>query len=425
MTTLSMLPGVALTSRALLVRVIDGADRGLSLDWPDGTLWLGGDPSCQLRLTDPTVSRRHASLAWSPSGIAVSDLGSKNGTWYQGARGAAFTLPLGSSFRLGNTTLAVLPPEVAEGTLSPRQALAGLLGRSPGMRQLFAQVERVADSDAATLIHGETGTGKEGVARALHTLGRRARGPLVVVDCGTLSRELAASHLFGHVAGSFTGAVKDRPGALSEAGGGTLFLDEVGELPLELQPVFLRALDTQRFLPVGANHEKHSDFRLVCATHRDLPALVEQGRFRRDLYHRLATVTLTVPPLRDRLDDIPLLAEHFSAQARGAPLEPHLLAALAGYHWPGNVRELKNAVERILALGPEAIAQQPLPQGSAYKDARDAALRGFERAYVARLLATHKTVAEAARAAGIARSYLYRLLEEHALLKDTQGSGRA
>jgi DNA-binding NtrC family response regulator len=287
------------------------------------------------------------------------------------------------------------------------------------MRRLFAEIELVAPSEAPVLIHGETGTGKEGVARALHALSPRAKGPFKVFDCGAVQKDLLPSALFGHAKGAFTGAVAEAAGALEAANSGVLFLDEVAELPMDVQAGFLRALETQTFTRVGETKERMVSFRLVSATHRDFKERIKKGLFREDLFHRLVVVTLELPPLRERAEDIPLLAAHF-ARGQGTPLElkPEALASLCAYRWPGTVRELKNAVARAGALG----AEHALPEArgaevpAAYQAARDRVLRTFTRAYLEAQLARHQgSVARAAREAGLARTYYYKLLEEHGL----------
>ncbi|MBX7101174.1 MAG: sigma 54-interacting transcriptional regulator [Myxococcaceae bacterium] len=398
--------------------VIDGPDRGKSAVVEEGTALVGREPSCALSLSDPAVSRRHLSLELLGAKVRLKDLGSNNGVRYLGARVDGIELALGAVIELGGTQLAILPA-TASAALSERDELPGLLGRSVAMRRLFGVIEQVASTDAAVLIHGETGSGKEGVARALHALSPRSGGPFQVFDCGSVSRELLQSALFGHVKGAFTSAVKDTAGALELADQGVLFLDEVGELPLDLQPSLLRALETHSFTRVGDGKARKSDFRLLAATHVDLESKVAQGKFRADLYYRLAAIVLEVPPLAARREDVPLLAHRFAASAGATtPLTPTVLAALAARQWPGNVRELKNVVERIVAMGPQAVFPELPAQadGGDFHQAREQALRAFERSYLEALLERHgQNASQAAREAGIARSYLYKLLEVHGL----------
>ncbi len=233
--------------------------------------------------------------------------------------------------------------------------VGNLLGESPEMEKLFRILGRVAQSTHPVLILGESGTGKELVARAIHTNGAGAGKPFVPVDCGSLAPTLIESELFGHVKGAFTGAHRPSDGLLAAAGSGTVFLDEIGELPLDLQAKLLRALQEKEVRPLGGSHAVPIKARILAATHQDLPAMVEQGRFRRDLYYRLNVVKLTLPPLRDRKEDIPLLAAHFLERnsretGRAFRLSAETLAFLAEYPWPGNVRELSNAIDRACNL---------------------------------------------------------------------------
>jgi DNA-binding NtrC family response regulator len=400
--------------------VTEGPDRGQEALLREGTAVIGTRADCTLVLTDSAVSRRHASVELLGSRVRVRDLGSKNGTRYMGARIETVEIPLGSTVRIGESDVALLPARVAQGALSSRTEIAGLLGKSVRMRRLFAEIERVGPSDAPVLIQGATGTGKEGVARALHQLSARAPKPFRVFDCAATQRDLLPAALFGHIRGAFTGAIKDAPGALEEADGGTLFLDEIAELPIELQPTLLRALETRSFSRVGEPRTRSVDFRIVAATHQDLEALVEQGRFRRDLYFRLAAIILQVPALKERAEDIPLLAEHFALQVAGQPfsLPSSAVATLCAYQWPGNVRELRNTVERVVTLGPQAILPDAADKEADFHEARERAIQVFEKSYLEALLERHGgSASAAAREAKIARSYFYRLLEEHGLKK--------
>jgi DNA-binding NtrC family response regulator len=399
--------------------VVDGPDRGTEAIVDAGTALIGSHEHCSLRLTDSAVSRRHLAVELLGTRVRVKDLQSKNGSRYLGSRFEAIELPLGATVEIGTTRIALLPALQATGPVSDASELAGLHGRSLPMRKLFAQIQLVAPTDAAVLIAGETGSGKEGVARALHSLSARASGPFRVFDCAAVSKDLVQSALFGHVKGAFTGAVKDSSGALEDADGGVLFLDEVAELPLELQPALLRALETKSFQRVGDTRLRKSDFRIVAATHHDLYAKAQQGQFRLDLYYRIAALVLEVPPLRNRLEDVALLAHRFAADAKAMrPLEPSTLAALTAWQWPGNVRELKNAVERVVAMGADAALPGLVAQEASldFHKTREQALRAFERSYLEALLDRNQgNASAAAREAGIARSYLYKLLEEHDL----------
>ena len=309
-----------------------------------------------------------------------------------------------------------------------------LIGQSPAMRRVIGQLERVAASDATVLLLGETGTGKEVAAESLHRESPRARGPFVVVDCGAIPAHLLESELFGHERGAFTGAVRTREGAFQAASGGTIFLDEIGELPRDLQPKLLRALSRRAVKPVGTEAYVDVDVRVIAATNRELRREVNADRFRSDLYYRLAIVEVQLPPLRERLGDLPLLVEAMLRESRASPADTsRLLSAafldrLARQSWPGNIRELRNVLDRALAMGPwepdAEIASAPAVLGGApavdlsrpFKQARDEWTAQFERAYLAALLEHHAgSIRPAARAAGIDRVHLYRLLARHGL----------
>jgi len=397
------------------VRVSEGPDAGVTHRFDQGSVTIGSGEDCALKLTDPSVSRKHATLELIPGGVRVKDLGSKNGTFYLGAKVDTALVPMGGSVRLGRTTLELMPLKGAA-PLSERTELCGLLGRSLAMRALFAQLERLGPKGTPVLLQGETGVGKTAVARALHELSPRKKEPFQVVDCGALSKQLVESELFGHAKGAFTGADKARAGALEAAGQGTLFLDEIAELPLDLQPKLLRVLDGSSFRRVGENLDRTARCLVHAATHKDLEEEVKQGRFRQDLYYRLAVATVRVPPLRERPEDIPALVEHFAKARGGVTLSPATVAAFQCDAWPGNVRELRNAVERALALG-DADAPEP-PKGAApgFKEARDKLLEDFERDYLRTLLERNgDNMSEAARVAGISRAQFYRLLERYGL----------
>jgi DNA-binding NtrC family response regulator len=311
------------------------------------------------------------------------------------------------------------------------------------MREVFAILKRVAPTDATVLIEGESGTGKELVADALHKFGPRRSRPFVVFDCSAVPRELIESELFGHVRGAFTGAVRDRVGAMEEANGGTLFLDEVGELPLDMQPKLLRALEKREIKQVGGNRRAQLDVRIVSATNRDLSQEVQAGAFREDLYYRLGVIHIQIPPLRKRPEDLPLLADHFLTELAGhagipAPrLSYETMEKLKQYPWPGNVRELKNFLERSVILsgalqGSAMPLDLPGPAAHAlkrdasdpdevlrvafdepFKDAKDRLVSEFERRYFTRLLKqTEGNVSKAARLAGIHRKSLEYLLKQ-------------
>jgi DNA-binding NtrC family response regulator len=320
-----------------------------------------------------------------------------------------------------------------------------LLGESPAMRRVQELLGKLAASEAPVLITGETGTGKELVARALHRSGRRRDAPFVVVDCGAIPHELLESELFGHVRGAFTDARSERRGLLLEADGGTLFLDEIGELPLELQPKLLRVLQEQVLRPVGSNTELGFDVRLLAATNRDLEALVDEGRFRRDLFFRLDVLHVALPPLRARGQDVLLLAQRFlagCAARSGKPvagLSPPVAERLLAYAWPGNVRELQNCIERSVALTEYAeLVVDDLPERIRAYRREDVIVAGndptelvpleeVERRYILRVLeAVGGRKSDAAHILGLDRKTLYRKLERYAAeTRRSPGRGEA
>jgi DNA-binding NtrC family response regulator len=325
-----------------------------------------------------------------------------------------------------------------ERELRERGGAPALVGRSPRLRALQRKVESLRHNESNVLVQGESGTGKELVARALHAASPRSAGPFVPVDCGALPESIVESELFGHERGAFTGAV-GAPGLFRRAHRGTLFLDEVGEIPLAVQARLLRALQSREVRPVGGSDAVPVDIRVVAATNRDLAAMVEEGRFRLDLYYRLNVVRIDVPPLRERMEDVPLLAAHFLAKHRregvpGALLEPDALERLGRYAWPGNVRELENAIESALALarGPRLRAAD-LPLGlpaaaevRARPDHLPLDLDAYERCALERALAeAGGDATEAARRLGIGRSTFYRKLARHALRPGRALSGGA
>jgi two-component system response regulator HydG len=333
-----------------------------------------------------------------------------------------------------------LRKELAEAGRTDDSGDSLLVGTSGAMRKLRAAVARLAIQDISVLIQGESGTGKELVARALHNRGSRRAKRYVALNCGAIPESLIDSELFGHTKGAFTGASADRPGVFVEADGGTLFLDEIGDMPLGVQARLLRVLQEGEVRAVGASGVRSVDARVIAATHFDLALAVEQGKFRQDLYYRLNVVVLQVPPLRDRLDDLPQLAAHFLRKHGGKTpptLSPQALEMMAGYGWPGNVRELENALLHAIALGQtDVIGAEALPlrerkSGSpaiAIPDIRDdeellplteakrRASSAYEKSYLVRVMEkAHGSVSEAARLAGLDRTNFRRLLQRHGL----------
>ncbi|MBP7126848.1 sigma 54-dependent Fis family transcriptional regulator [Myxococcota bacterium] len=433
-----------LTLRKYSLRVLEGPDKGLERTFERRQIDLGTGPDCDFPLTDPTVSRNHARIEHDGHGFRLTDLGSKNGIFLGDLRVLGAYLGPQQRLRLGETVvLFEMGTETVDIGIARETRFGDLLGKSVEMRTVFAMLKRVAPTDATVLIEGESGTGKELVAEALHRMGPFRNGPFVVLDCSAVPRDLMESEIFGHVRGAFTGAVKDRPGAMVEAHGGTLFLDEIGELPLELQPKLLRALEKREVRPVGGTQTRKVQVRIVAATNRRLDEEVRAGNFREDLFWRLGVIRVFLPPLRKRTEDIPLLAEHFLAQlaARMNVPTPRLsydtMERLKEHAWPGNVRELRNFLERSFILS-GAAAGSPLPLDlpapeppnlrrgqddpdevlrvdldAPFKDVKDRLVTEFERRYFGRLLRrTEGNVSKAARIAGIHRKSLEYLLRQ-------------
>jgi two-component system nitrogen regulation response regulator GlnG len=411
----------------VIVEAVSGPGRGARLELGAGIASIGSASGCDLVLADPAVSRQHASIELRGAGVRVRDLGSRNGTRYLGAKVADARVPVGGSIELGKTVLRIFERAAQAEPSSTRDRFNGLIGGSAAMQRLYSVLEKLGPSEVSVLVQGETGTGKDAAARALHALSARAKGPFVVFDCATVSPQLFESELFGHAKGAFTGASKDRAGAFELANRGTLFLDEVGELPVDVQPKLLRALESGEVRRVGETHLRKVSVRVLSATHRKLDEAAKAGQFRADLFFRLAAAVVEMPSLRERRDDIEMLALHFAREHTGVELalSASTIAALRCDDWPGNVRELRNAVQRALALGPGAggaRAAQVSPASSeapSFKQARDALLQQFEHDYLVALLARHKgNLSAAARAAGLARSYFYELLERHGLANE-------
>ncbi|MCU0687579.1 MAG: sigma 54-dependent Fis family transcriptional regulator [Polyangiaceae bacterium] len=424
-------PGGVHRRRALLTfRDYDG-EHQIELE---GAAVVGSSPKVDVRINDPTLSRLHAELELRDNGLWVRDLGSRNGTYVDDVLVGLARVPEGGRLRVGSTIIAVTYAKRPSATpLWPTDSFHGMVGRSAVMRELFARLDRVAASDATVLIQGETGTGKELAAEAIHQASPRSKGPFVIVDCGALPEHLLEAELFGHAKGAFTGANAARAGAFEMAQGGTLFLDEVGELPLAMQPKLLRALESKTVRRLGETHYRPVDVRFVSATHRNVRDLVARGAFREDLYFRLAVLPVTLPPLRERREDVPLILDALLPKEQRPLVTPEVRRELASRPWLGNVRELRIFVQRLLAVGfEEAIAMQgaapardalpAVPLDLPFKELRDRWLNHLEREYVAGLLAQLRwNVSAVADAAGLDRSYVHRLIKKHGL---DEGAGR-
>jgi DNA-binding NtrC family response regulator len=421
--------------------VIEGNDMGRAVSVGEAELTVGTDEGCDLVLHDDHVSRRHASMRAQEDGYLVRDLESRNGTVYAGSRIASATVPLGATLKIGHTFLRLQAlPEPVEIAPSQSRRFGELVAESLAMREVFAVLELAAQSDFTVLLEGETGTGKELAARALHEASGRRRAPFVALDCGALPESLLESELFGHVRGSFTGATGDRKGAFLRAGGGTVFLDELDSVPLQVQARLLRVAEDRTVRPVGSDVEREVDVRLVAASRANLSARVAEGAFRPDLFYRLSVMRVVLPPLRQRREDIPLIVSEllrrrgFEDTDMGGPA----LDRLYGHDWPGNVRELRNVVDRALALAPQARCFRDLPVSPAgspagvdqtlrvrsdrtFAEAKQQIMSSFERQYLRDVLARCAgNISATARATGLDRKHLKTLLHRHGLIGSSE-----
>jgi DNA-binding NtrC family response regulator len=335
----------------LHLQVVSGPDAGLEADLCLPVIRIGTAADNDFILTDHTVSRYHVEIRMTPNGWIIRDLGSTNGTYIDSLRITEAYLVLQAKCMLGHTHILIQQQTDEICVSTPDQNRLGVLvGASERMRQLYGLIQAVAPTPATVLITGESGAGKEQVARTLHELSGRS-GPLVVLDASVADPEMIRSDLFGHIKGAFTGASGPREGAFRRAQHGTLFIDEIGELPLDLQPRLLRALENREVIPVGSDQPVRVDVRVIAATHRDLGAMVQQGAFRADLFYRLAVLPIRVPPLREIGEDIPLLVQHLLGKLDlKCRVSAEAMAALQRHHWPGNVRELRNVLERAAIL---------------------------------------------------------------------------
>jgi len=418
----------------IVLEVISGREAGLRTKLSQPSIRLGSATGNDVVLTDSTVSRHHAQIRITTQGLVVRDLGSTNGTFCDGVRVIEAYLRPDMTCALGEAQLRVTREfEARHYEVGQEQSLGSLVGASAPMRELYGLLRAVAPSSATVLISGESGSGKEVVARTLHQLSGRL-GPLVVFDASVTDPEMVRNDLFGHVKGAFTGAAGPREGAFRRAHGGTLFIDEIGELPLELQPRLLRALESREVVPVGSDEPTKVDVRVVAATHRDLNAMVRQGDFRSDLFFRLSVLTVPVPPLRSIKEDIPLLVGNLAQQLGfRCQLSVAAIEALSRYHWPGNVRELRNVLERaaVLCRDPEIRPEHlRLPESQPEPPTQDAVradwaatasdaqphLRDLERNMIQQALARNgNNKSAAARELGISLSTLKRRVAQFGL----------
>jgi transcriptional regulator with GAF, ATPase, and Fis domain len=445
--------------RRCRLEVVAGPDAGLAKEFESHVIHVGARKGCDLELTDGKVSGLHCEIRLDERGYRLRDMESTNGTFVGGHRVQDIYVNPGTIVHLGASRLKFEPlGESVEMLLSAHDRYGGMIGRSVKMRELFARLERIAATDATVLVTGETGTGKELVAEAVHEGSTRSSGPFVVLDCSSIPPNLVESELFGHERGAFTGASSTYVGAFERAHGGTVFLDEIGELPLDLQPKLLRVLERKEIRRLGGTKVISTDIRVVAATNRDLGVEVNKARFREDLYYRLAVARVHVPPLREHKEDIPLLVEHFLATLPGGDktkLRPETLELMKKHEWPGNVRELRNVIERAVLLseapgsehafrrsylpgstppggaaaapsagdrktpsapspsGPpkNQVLQAPIDTSVPFKLAKQDLVEEFERRYIRALLEEHGgNISAAARAAGIDRMSIHKIL---------------
>jgi transcriptional regulator with GAF, ATPase, and Fis domain len=443
-----------LLRRKVRLEVLQGPDAGKQKVLGSAEINIGTLPANDLMLADSSVSRYHLRISAGAAGFVITDLDSTNGTSIGPLRLREVTVTQPVELKMGDSLVRVTPlSEEVEVPLHTEEHFGKMAGRNPQMRELFAQLVAIASTDATVLIEGETGTGKELLAEEIHRNSSRRDQALIVLDCGSIPENLIESELFGHLRGSYTGAVGDRLGAFELAHKGTLFLDEIGELSPASQPKLLRALESRQVKPVGGNRYKPADVRIIAATNRDLRLGVNEGTFRADLFYRLSVMRLHLPPLRERPEDIELLATKFMNEfwqrlAPGTavpPLSRETIQRLVSHRWPGNVRELRNFLERVavmtrsgLTMAPPELDVLPPPRSMSapapggadqneeaqpdvalpYKEAKMKWVDHFEMAYVSALLRENAgNVAAAARQAGVDRTYLFRLIRKYNIEK--------
>ncbi len=430
--------------RRCRLTVLSGVDVNKVAEVESTLMRVGARESCDLVLTDARVSGFHFEIRLDEFGYRLLDLGSSNGTTVSGLRVREAYLEPGMIIHVGDSRIRFEPQDsTVPVKLSDVTSYGELIGQAPSMRALFAKLERIAPSDASVLVHGETGVGKELVAEAIHRGSGRSHGPFIVVDCGSIPSNLISSELFGHEKGAFTGATSRHEGAFERAHGGTLFLDEIGELPIDLQPSLLGALERKRIRRVGGRRDVPIDIRVIAATHRDLPRAINQARFREDLYYRLAVIQLTVPSMRERLEDVPLLVSHFLKQLPGGDsvtLKQRTIDNLCRYDYPGNVRELRNLIERAVIMHDSEHTQNlvsvsgasPQPAGAPsgdlvqtiidtrvpFKQAKRDMMDEFEKRFLRKLLRDHEgNISKAARSTGVDRMTIHKMVQKYGLAK--------
>jgi len=436
-----------------------GLPKQTELVFDQNVITMGTVSDNDVIFEDETVSRHHCRIVQEDDDYVLIDPGSTNGTFINGVRIREAYLAPGLVLTVGNTQIQFSPlDEHVDVVPSESEIFGSIVGRSVAMREIFGILEKIAPTTATVVIEGETGTGKEVFAKTIHQMSKRAEAPFIVFDCGAVPESLIESELFGHEKGSFTGAIMTRKGLFEMAHGGTIFLDELGELSLDLQPKLLRVLEQREVRRVGSNKSTPVNVRVIAATNRNLEDEVRNGRFREDLFYRLSVVRLTLPALRERVEDIPLLVRHFlsqleinrapSGELRIKAATPAALGALTRYGWPGNVRELVNVIERACSFAesdminpddlPDYISagNEPLRTSGEFatmidapgreqlvdlpfKDAKEEWISSFERDYILELLRRHQgNISQASREADIDRKYFRKLMVKHGIDSD-------
>ncbi len=426
--------------------VTSGPEAGKEVEVTKARVTGGRSMINDLVLGDKAISSTHFEIVAADDGYRLRDLDSTNGVYVGELRVREVYLKPNMSFRVGHCDVRFSPTsEIVEIALSKRDSFEHVVGSSVKMREIFATLEKVAPSELTAMITGETGTGKEMVARAIHTASPRKNKPFVVLDCGAIPRDLIESTLFGHEKGSFTGAVSQHQGCFEQASGGTIFLDEIGELPIDMQPKLLRVLENREVKRVGGDKTIKVDVRVLAATNRDLRQMVNLGTFREDLYFRLSVIAVELPSLRERKDDVEKLAHLFlkeigSRRNLVMSFSADAVAGLQSHNWPGNVRELRNVVERAASLSDGALVGRsdlffhrdsskaaPAPivnsdggltitPGLDFKEAKQRVVDQFEIAYLRQLLERHEgNITRSAQEAGLTRYHLRELLKRHGL----------
>ena len=445
----SSINGQVLQVETCTLHVKHGDDLSESFRTTKDVIRIGAHPKCDLIINDETASRFHCEVHRTAKGYVLIDQESTNGTFIGSLRIREVFLHPGCAFRLGNTSIQFDPK--IEGIIlerNERSSYGSLIGASAEMRGLYSVIDKVAPSDLSVVVQGETGTGKELIAQAIHQRSRRAKNSIVVFDCSAVPEHLIESELFGHEKGAFSGAIRAHQGVFEQAEGGTLFLDELGELSLHLQPKLLRALESGMIRRVGGEKMIRVDVRVVSATNRDLQQMVGEGSFRQDLFYRLAKVQLALPTLRARGDDVALIAQHFLQRLNEKNvgrqfiqgIHPNALKHLKQWTWPGNVRELRNVIERAYTFADHALilaedlsthiqsvqahqvteetGPSPLdleiPENCSLKEAKERIISSFEKDYLSQLLERHRyNISAVSREAGIDRRHVYRLMKKY------------